>query len=93
MNNPLIGSIRINYIYFYSASLTSIFNFFILLFIMIIFLNLSNEISILLSNANDLINKIDYEIPYLKRMISDKIEEVCNFHNITNYKYLNLKPN
>ena len=80
MNDPLVGSNRANYIYFYCASLTSICNFFILVFIFINILYLSNDINNLINNANDLIRKINYEIPYLKTLIVNKIEEVCKYY-------------
>lgn len=93
MNDPLIGSSRANYIYFYCASLTSICNFFILVYIFIYILYLSNDINNLMINANDLISKINNEIPYLKTLIVNKIEEVCKFPNITDYRLNNLIPN
>ena len=93
MNDPLIGSSRANYIYFYFASLTSICNFFIFVYIFIYILYLSSHINNLIINANDLINKINYEIPYLKILIENKIKEFCNFNNITDYRVNNLIPN
>ena len=93
MNDPLVGSSRANYIYFYCASLTSICNFFILVYILIYILHLSYDINNLIINANNLIGKINYEIPYLKTLIVNKIEEVCKFPNITDYRQVNFIPN
>ena len=97
MNDPLVGSRQSNYRYFYFASLTSICNFFILVYMLAYIIYLTDSINELIFNARRLLNNIELEIPYIKDIIENKIEEFCKLPNFTKFNPLNYaqdnKPN
>ena len=93
MNNPLIGSRQSNYKYFYFASLTSICSFFILIYILAFIIYFTSQINKLIYNANKLLDSFELEIPYIKNIIEDKIEEICKLPNFTKFNPLNYVPN